>query len=81
MSSSTKMEVSHDPREIELRQIRSSRLNRKHPVSHNRKSASKEAKLVKSSSSTKKHKLETLYSPDKGSPKVIRSHEDSENSK
>jgi hypothetical protein len=37
-------------------------------------------KIVKSSSSTEKAKLETLYSPNKGSPKVIKSHEDSENS-
>jgi hypothetical protein len=36
-------------------------------------------KIVKSSSSTEKAKLETLYSPHKGSPKVIKSHEDSEN--
>jgi hypothetical protein len=35
-------------------------------------------KIVKSSSSTEKAKLETLYSPNKGSPKVIKSHEDSE---
>jgi hypothetical protein len=37
-------------------------------------------KIVKSSSSTEKAKLETLYSPNKGSPKVIKSHEDSDNS-
>jgi hypothetical protein len=37
-------------------------------------------KIVKSSSSTEKAKLETLYSPNKGSPKVISSHEDNENS-
>jgi hypothetical protein len=37
-------------------------------------------KIVKSSSSTEKAKLETLYSPNKGSPKVIKIHEDSENS-
>jgi hypothetical protein len=36
-------------------------------------------KIVKSSSSTEKAKLETLYSPNKGSPKVIKSHEDNEN--
>jgi hypothetical protein len=36
--------------------------------------------IVKSSSSTEKAKLETLYSPNKGRPKVIKSHEDSENS-
>jgi hypothetical protein len=29
----------------------------------------------------KKPKLETLYSPNKGSPKVVKSHEDSDNSK
>jgi hypothetical protein len=37
-------------------------------------------KIIKSSSSTEKAKLETLYSPNKGNPKVIKSHEDSENS-
>jgi hypothetical protein len=37
-------------------------------------------KIVKSSSSIEKAKLETLYSPNKGSPKVIKSQEDSENS-
>jgi hypothetical protein len=37
-------------------------------------------KIVKSSSSIEKAKLETLYSPNKGSSKVIESHEDSENS-
>jgi hypothetical protein len=38
-------------------------------------------KIVKSSSATEKSKLETLYSPNKGSPKIIKSHDDSENSK
>jgi hypothetical protein len=64
MSSSTKREVSHDPREIEPKQRRSSRLNRKHPGSHSRKSSTstkaKMPKIVKSSSSTEKAKLETL---------------------
>jgi hypothetical protein len=36
--------------------------------------------MVKLSSSTEKSKRETLYSPNKGSPKVIKNHEDSENS-
>jgi hypothetical protein len=63
----------------------SSRLNRKHPGSHFRKaSTSTEAKMPKivesSSSSIEKTKLETLISPNKGSPKVIKSHEDSETS-
>jgi hypothetical protein len=84
MSSSTKREASHDPREIEPRQRRSSKFNRKHPLSHSRKSSTsteaKMTKIVKSSASTEKPKLETLYSPNKGSPKVIKSHEDSENS-
>jgi hypothetical protein len=84
MSSSTKTEVSHDPMEIEAKHRRSFRLNRKHPDSHSRKSSTpKEAKMpkkVKSSSSTDKAKLEALYSPKKGSPKVIKSHEDSQNS-
>jgi hypothetical protein len=78
MSSSTK-------REIEPRKIWSSILNRKHLGIHSRKSStsteSKMLKIVKSSSSTKNPKLETLYSPNKGRPKVIKSHEDSENSK
>jgi hypothetical protein len=59
-------------------------LNKKHPGSHSRKSStSTEAKLpkiVKSSSSTENLKLETLYSPNKSRPEVIKSHEDSENS-
>jgi hypothetical protein len=38
-------------------------------------------KIVRSSSSTEKAKVETLYSPNKGNPKVIKSHEDSENNK
>jgi hypothetical protein len=84
MSSSTKIEVSHDLREIEPIKRRSSILNRKHPGSHSRKSytstEAKMPKIKKSSSSTEKAKLETLYSLNKGSPKVIKSHEDSENS-
>jgi hypothetical protein len=84
MSSSTKREVSHDPREIEPRKRSSSRINIKLPGSHSRKSSTsteaKMPKIVKSSSSTEKTKLETLYSPNKGSPKVIKSHEDNENS-
>jgi hypothetical protein len=78
------MVVSHDPREIEPRRRRSSRINRKHRGSHSIKSSTsteaKTPKIVKSSSSTAKYKLEILYSPNKGSPKVIKSHEDSENS-
>jgi hypothetical protein len=73
MSSSTKREISHDPREIEPKQRRSSRLSRKHLSSHCRKSStSTEAKMpktVKSPSSVEKAKLETLYSPNKGSLK------------
>jgi hypothetical protein len=92
MSSSTKMEVFHYPREIEAKRRRSSRLNRKYPGSYFRESPisieaklprivkAKMPKIVKSSSSTEKAKLEILYSPNKGSPKVIKSHEDSENS-
>jgi hypothetical protein len=83
MSSSTKREVSHDPREIEPKHRRSSIVNRKHPGIHSRKSytstEAKMPKIVKSSSSTENAKLETFYSPNKGSPKVIKSHEDSEN--
>jgi hypothetical protein len=84
MSSSTKREVSHDSREIEPRQRWSSRLNRKHPGSHSRKSSTstkaKMPKMVNSYSSTEKAKLKTLYYPNKGSPNVIKSHEYSENS-
>jgi hypothetical protein len=72
MSSSTKREVSHDPREIKPKQSRSSGLNRKYPGSHSRKSSTsmetKMPKIVKSSSSTEKNEMETLYSPYKGSP-------------
>jgi hypothetical protein len=56
MSPSTKREVSDDPREIKAKHRRSSRLNRKHPGSHSRKSytstEAKMPKIVKSSSST-----------------------------
>jgi hypothetical protein len=46
MSLSTKREVYHDPREIEAKHRRSSRLNRKHPGRHSRKSStSTEAKM------------------------------------
>jgi hypothetical protein len=38
-------------------------------------------KIIKSSSSTEKLKLETLHSPTKRSPTVIRSHEGSDKSK
>jgi hypothetical protein len=75
---------SHEPREIEPRQRGSSRVNRKHPHSHSKKSytstEAKMPKIVKSSSSTEKAKLKTLYSPNKGSPKIIESHEDIDNS-
>jgi hypothetical protein len=37
-------------------------------------------KIVESSSSTEKAKVKTLYSPDKGNPKVIKSQEYNENS-
>jgi hypothetical protein len=81
MNSSTKREVSLDPREIEPIQRRSSRLNRNYLGSHSRKSSTsteaKMPKIVKSTSSTKKTNLETLYSPNKGSPKVIKSQKDS----
>jgi hypothetical protein len=76
MNSPTKTEVSHDPREIEPRQRRSSRLSRKHPGSHSIKSSTsteaKIPKIVKSSSSIEKAKLETLYSPNKGSPRSLK---------
>jgi hypothetical protein len=79
MSSATKREVSHDPREIEPKHRRSSRLSKKHPGSHSRISytstETKMPKIVKSYSSTEKAKLETLYSLNKGRPKVIKSHE------
>jgi hypothetical protein len=84
MISSTKSEVSHDPREIEPRQRMSSRLNRNYLGGHSRKSytstEAKMPKIVKSSSYKEKSKLETLYSPNKGSPKVIKSHQDSDKS-
>jgi hypothetical protein len=83
MNSSSKREVSHYPRKNEPKQTKSSRLKRKHPGSHSRKSSTsavaKMLKIFKSSSSIEKAKLETLYSPNKGSPKVIKSHEDCEN--
>jgi hypothetical protein len=59
MSSLTKREVTHDPREIEPRQRRSSRINRKHQGSHSRKSYTPtEAKMPKIVKSL--HKQKTL---------------------
>ena len=85
MSSPTKSDVSHDPRETEQRQIRSYRKNRKHQGGHAKRFVtskdSKMPKIFKSSSSTGKPKLETLHSPNQGNPAVIKSHEDSDSSK
>jgi hypothetical protein len=59
-------------------------LNRKYPGNYSKRSStSKEAKMskiVNSSSSTENTKLETLYSPSKGSPTVNKGHEDNDNS-
>jgi hypothetical protein len=64
---------------------RSSRLKWKHPGSHSRKSSTstetKIPEIVKSSSSTEKSRLETLYSADKASPTAIKDFEDSDNNK
>jgi hypothetical protein len=58
MSSSTKREVSHDPREIEPKHRKSSRSNRKHPGSHSKNPSTstedKMTKIFKSSSSKEK---------------------------
>ena len=86
MSSQTRKEVSHDPRDIEpSRQRRSSRLNRKYQGGQSKKSDSskdsKMPKIIKSSSSYEQPKLETLQSPIKRSPTVVKSHEESDNSK
>jgi hypothetical protein len=75
MSLSTKREVSHHPSGIESRQRSSSRLKRKHPSSHSRKSftetEAKLPKIVKSSLFSEKTKLETLYSPNKVALKAL----------
>jgi hypothetical protein len=59
-------------------------LNGKDPGSHSKKSSIPTEvelpKVVNSPSSIEKPKLETLYSPNNGSPKVIKSHEYGENS-
>ena len=85
MNSSLKREVSRDPREVEQRQRRSSRLNRKHQGFHAKRyvssKGSKVPKILKSSPSTGNPKLETLHSPSKENPTVIKSYEDSDNSK
>jgi hypothetical protein len=81
MSSSSKREVTHDPREVESKQRSSARFNRKYSGSHSKKSSTskepKMPKIFKSSSSPERPKLETLYSPNKGSPAIIKEHEDS----
>jgi hypothetical protein len=64
---STKREVFHDPREIEPRQRKYSRLNRKHPCGHSRKySTSTEAKMPKIQKQKKKSssKMSFWGSPD-----------------
>ena len=85
MSLQTKREVSHDLREPEQRQQRLSRLNSKFQGGQFKKSDSpKDSKIlmiIKSSSSTYKHRLEALHSPSKRSPKFVNSHEDSDSSK
>jgi hypothetical protein len=61
MSSSTKREVSHDPREIKSRQRKISRLSRKYPGSQSRKPSTTESKMpkiIKSYSCTENPKLE-----------------------
>jgi hypothetical protein len=84
MSISTKREVSHEPTEIEPDKDGLQDQAEIIRVIHSRKSSTstkdKLYKIVKSSSSAEKPKLETLYSPNKGSPKVIQNHEDNENS-
>jgi hypothetical protein len=61
-----------------------SRFNSNHLGSHCRKSSTsteaKIPKIVTSSPSTEKYKLDTIYSTNGGSPKVIKSHEGSEKS-
>ena len=63
----------------------SSRLNRKHQGTCAKRSVSskdsKVLKILKSSPSTGKLKLETLHSSNKGDPTVIKVHKDSDNSK
>ena len=85
MSSPTKKKVFHDPRETETRQRRSSRLNRKHQEAHSKISNTsrdpKMPRIIKSSSSIEKPKLETLHSSNKRISKAIKSHEDSDSSK
>jgi hypothetical protein len=75
MISSAKSEVLHDSRKLEPRQRMPSKLNRKHPVSHQRKSSTSTEteipKIVKSLSSAEMPKLETLNFPKKSCPKVI----------
>jgi hypothetical protein len=81
MSSSSEREVPHDPGEVESKQRRSARFNRKYSGSHSKKSSTskepKMPKIFKSSSSPERPKLETLYSSNKGSPAIIKEHEDS----
>ena len=85
MSSPIKTEVSHNTRGVEKRQRSSSRLNRKHQGVHAKRSVSSKdsqiSKILKSSTSTGKPKLEALHSPNKGDPTIIKSHGDSDNSK
>ena len=100
MSSSTKREVSYDPREMDQGQRRkemdhgqrrSTRIYKQQQGGQAKKhedrqikscissKSSKMPKIVKSSSSTEEHKLETLHSPSKSRHTGIKSHEDSDN--
>ena len=93
MSSTIKREISHDPRETDQGQRRSTRIYKKqqggqtkrHEDRHSKSSisskGSKMPKIVKSSSSTEEHKLEPLHSPNKRSPTVIKIHKDSDSCK
>jgi hypothetical protein len=75
-TSSRNSKVSQNPRKIEPKQRRSSRLNIKHPGCHSRKSdTSKKVeypKIVISSSTIENPKLETLYIPNKVNVKSLK---------
>jgi hypothetical protein len=89
MSSPTRKGATQKLREIDQGPRRSTRIMKKQPGSHPKKTQEQQTKrpitskdvkmpkIVKSPSSSQKQKLDILHSPKKNNPTVIKSHEDS----
>jgi hypothetical protein len=89
MSSPTKRGVTQNPKDFDQGLRRSTRINKKQSGDHNRKTEDRQTKrsisykdtkmpkIIKSTSSIEKQKLEILTNPKKDNPTVTKSHEDS----